>query len=101
MSDAERYTIDEVIYEGADSIIYRGRRTADDAPVALKILKRETLGPKELAQLRHEYEIVKDLAIEGVVKAYGVEPYGNSFALIMEDPGGPRGRRGRGPGRGG
>ena len=88
MTDVQRYTIAEVIYEGADSIIYRGRRTADDARVALKILKREYLSPKEIAQLRHEYTIIKDLAIENIVKAYGVEPHGNSFALVMEDPGG-------------
>ncbi len=40
---------------------------------------------EELARLRHEFTILKDLYIEGVVEAVGLESYGNGLALILRD----------------
>ena len=42
----------------------------------------------DLRRLRHEYEITRNLAIEGVARPLGLEPFRNGLALLLEDYGG-------------
>lgn len=76
------------IYEGANCLIYRGLREQDSAAVILKVLKSDYPDPSELLQYQHEYEILQNLDIEGVIKIYGIETYERSLVLIFEDFGG-------------
>ncbi len=80
------YRLEEVLYEGPHTIIYRARQ-ADEQPVVLKVLQAQpTL--EEMARLKQEYKIVANLKIEGVVKAYSLETFKNATALVLEDFGG-------------
>jgi predicted ATPase/class 3 adenylate cyclase/tRNA A-37 threonylcarbamoyl transferase component Bud32 len=82
------YTLSEQLYESARSIIYRGRRHTDHQAVILKLLKNEYPTPEELARFRREYELTRNLNLDGVIRVYGLEPYQNSLIMILEDFGG-------------
>ncbi|WP_431655281.1 trifunctional serine/threonine-protein kinase/ATP-binding protein/sensor histidine kinase [Pantanalinema rosaneae] len=77
----------EKIYEDAKTIVYRGVREQNGQPIVLKALRAEHPTPHEIARIRHEFEITKDLNLEGVVKIYEVVEY-KGLALVLEDFGG-------------
>ncbi|MEW5957757.1 MAG: ATP-binding sensor histidine kinase [Chloroflexota bacterium] len=82
------YHIIEVIHAEAKTIVYRGRRIRDEQPVILKLPKAEYPSLPEMARLRREYELIKDLALAGIISPYGLEEYDHGLALILEDFGG-------------
>ncbi|MBF0237519.1 MAG: AAA family ATPase [SAR324 cluster bacterium] len=81
------YQVKEILYDGLNSIIYRGFRDRDQAPVILKTLKKEFPSLHELARFKHEYEIIKD-KIKGTIQAYALEKQGNQLVIVLEDIGG-------------
>ncbi|RMH69519.1 MAG: GAF domain-containing protein [Gemmatimonadetes bacterium] len=85
MISIDGYTIDTLIYKGVNTVIYRGKRQVDDLPVIIKVLKADHPTPAELARLKHEHDIIKDLDLEGVVKPLALEKYKSRLALILED----------------
>ncbi len=82
------YLVTESIYIGSRTLVYRGIRLADSTPVAIKLLANEYPRFSELVQFRNQYTIAKNLDLPGVIKSYSLEPYRNSYALVMEDFGG-------------
>lgn len=88
MMPVPNHRITEKIHESANTIVYRGHDQKTLKPVVIKVLKSECPTVRELAKLRHEYSITKDLEIEGVVKAYSLEESNATLALILEDFGG-------------
>ncbi|XXX80375.1 AAA family ATPase [Sorangium sp. So ce134] len=88
MSLLSRYTLNEPIHEGRSSILYKGRRSADGVPIVAKVLKSEYPEPREIAKLRHEFAILKQLALPGVVLAHALEKHHHGVALVLEDTGG-------------
>ncbi len=82
------YSVDALIYESENSLVYRGRRIGDEQPVILKLLKEDYPTPAELTRYKQEYAIARDLNIEGAVKAYELLKYQNSLAMVLEDFGG-------------
>ncbi|AFZ19629.1 hybrid sensor histidine kinase/response regulator [Allocoleopsis franciscana] len=79
------YQIINQIYESANSIVYRGIREQDSNTVILKVLKQDYPTPQELTRYKQEYEITRNLNIDGVVKAYALEPYQRTLVIILED----------------
>ena len=47
--------------------------------------RQNVLPYEEITQLRHEYKILENLSIDGIIKVYNLEKYKNSIALIEED----------------
>jgi PAS domain S-box-containing protein len=82
------YCLIEPLYQGSRTIVYRGKRLADQQVVILKLLQHEYPTFNELLQFRNQYTIAKNLDIPGIIRPYSLEAYGNSYALIMEDFGG-------------
>lgn len=82
------YTIKEEIYRGRSSVILKGIRVLDNCPVIIKLLNREYPSIQEKSAFMREYDIVSRITGDGVIKAYAMKKYGNSFAIIMEDIGG-------------
>ena len=74
--------------EGVSTVIYRGYRKVDQQPVILKIIKAEYPHLRELARLRHEYELASSLTIGGVVRPLMLEQQGHRLVLVLEDFGG-------------
>jgi predicted ATPase/serine phosphatase RsbU (regulator of sigma subunit)/tRNA A-37 threonylcarbamoyl transferase component Bud32 len=79
------YNIIISIYESANSLVYRGIRQKDNQAVILKILKEDYPTPSELTRYKQEYEITRNLNLDGVVKAYALEPYQRTLVIILED----------------
>ena len=76
------------IYESETSLVYRGIINDTYQPVILKLLKEDYPAPGEIIRYRQEYEITHNLNIDGVIKAYDLQPYHNTMVMILEDFGG-------------
>lgn len=82
------YKIMEELHRGRKRIVYRGERLQDNMPVIIKTLMADFPSANDMAGLKREYEILRDLRIDGIAKAYGLEKHHNRPALILEDIGG-------------
>ena len=58
------------LYEDDNFLIYRGYPLADEQPVIFKMLKEPYPNPERQAALKREYEIIRHLNCDGVVKPY-------------------------------
>ena len=79
------YQIEEKLYESYNSFVFRAISTGTQLPVVIKILKGEYPNPVRIVRFKQEFEILKNLNCDGVIKAYSLENYNNSWAIIMED----------------
>jgi predicted ATPase/transcriptional regulator with GAF, ATPase, and Fis domain/tRNA A-37 threonylcarbamoyl transferase component Bud32 len=84
------FTVTEEVYHGRTRVVYRGRRDRDGVPVILKTFTDEVPAAVADASLRREYDLVKDLDVPGVARAYGLTPAGDRVVLVLEDVGGER-----------
>ncbi len=82
------YSISETLYRSGTTLVYRGVRTSDGAPVVCKLLSMEYPSAQDLSSFRREYEITAKLRGQGTVKVHALEEVGNSLAMVMEDFGG-------------
>jgi predicted ATPase/signal transduction histidine kinase/tRNA A-37 threonylcarbamoyl transferase component Bud32 len=82
------YAVEEQIYDGPGSHVYRARRLADGLPVVLKVLKPALPPPERLARFRLEYQTLSSLSHPGIVKACGLETDELRWVLVQEDIGG-------------
>lgn len=87
MLDLPDYAICEQIHENSRIKVYKGYTSHDRRPVIIKALKNEAANPIRISRLIHEYEITRNLNIEGIVKPMRLEQAGPIFALVMEDVG--------------
>jgi predicted ATPase/serine phosphatase RsbU (regulator of sigma subunit)/tRNA A-37 threonylcarbamoyl transferase component Bud32 len=85
MIEINGYEILTQIYESANSTVYRGIRQQDNQAVILKFLKEDYPTPSELVRYKQEYEITRNLNIDGVIKAYELKPYQMTLCIILED----------------
>ncbi|PQJ95796.1 serine/threonine protein kinase [Chromatium okenii] len=82
------YQTQSLLYESANSEIYRAIKAADGQKVILKVLKQNYPTPSEIARYKQEYELTSQLDLDGVIKTYGLEKHQNTFIIIVEDFGG-------------
>ena len=87
MLKIDGYEILTQIYDSTNSNVYRGIRQEDNQPVILKILKEDYPTPSELTRYKQEYEITRNLNLDGVIKAYELKPYQMTLCIILEDLG--------------
>ena len=80
--------VQTLLYESANSLVYRAIREADNQPLILKLLKESYPTPQELLRYRTEYRITRELKEAGVVQVYGLQKYQNSLVMFIEDFGG-------------
>jgi serine/threonine protein kinase len=79
------YQILSKIYESFNSEVYRAIRSSDERPVILKVLKQEYPTAQELTRYKQEYKTICSLKFDGAIAAYGLEPYGRTLVIILED----------------
>lgn len=82
------FTVITQIHESANSLVYRGLRQFDQQPIILKLLKEDYPTPSQLIHYRQEYETLRTLNLEGVVKVYDLQNYQNTLVMLLEDFGG-------------
>lgn len=88
MISISRYQLIEKLYESNNSLVYRGIQETSDLPVIIKILKGDYPIPERVSRFNREFEILKSLNLDGIIKAYTLESYNKSLAMVMEDFGG-------------
>ncbi|MBD1821515.1 AAA family ATPase [Cyanobacteria bacterium FACHB-DQ100] len=79
------YQLNEKIYESTKTVVYRGYRSRDQHPVAIKFLKGQYPTSRELAIFRKQFTLSERLNLPGVVRSYCIENYGTALALVLED----------------
>ncbi|BCL34855.1 hybrid sensor histidine kinase/response regulator [Nostoc sp. MS1] len=79
------YTPTELLYEGVNTCIYRANKQLEQISVIIKTLKTDYPNIEEIAQLIHQYKILQNLEIEGVIKPLALESYQNGLAVIFAD----------------
>lgn len=82
------YTILELLGETHHSSVYRARDAERDQSVIIKVIRIKNPSPSVIARLKHEYELAKSVAIDGIVKPVDLIYYDDTPALILEDFGG-------------
>ncbi|BAZ15685.1 multi-sensor signal transduction multi-kinase [Calothrix sp. NIES-4071] len=82
------YEITEVIDEGLNTIIYRGVSQLHKQNVILKVLAAEYPTLEQIARLKHEHILTKNLDLEGIVKVLGLENHHKRLILVLQDFGG-------------
>jgi PAS domain S-box-containing protein len=85
MSYIPGYQIENKIYESANTIIFRGQRIQDMFPVTVKVIKREYPTSNEILRFENEYNILRSLNFDGVIKAISLEEFNQRRAIIFED----------------
>jgi len=78
----------EKIHDSLITLVYRARRIRDRQPVIIKILKKAYPSSQDIYVFKHQYELMKDLDSEGIIKAYSLEKSNNYIAIVLEDFGG-------------
>src|SRR5436309_1652502 len=84
------FTVTEEVYRGRTRVVYRGRRDRDGVSVILKTFTDGVPASVAGASLRREYDLIKDLDVPGVARAYCLVAGGDAAALVLEDVGGER-----------
>jgi len=85
MKTIGNYSIKEKIKDTRHSMIYRANRIEDGEPVVIKLMRSHSPSSSDIARFKQEYEIIKDLDIEGIIKTYDLINYEDSIALVLED----------------
>lgn len=84
------YELGEKIHESERSLVYRGKRESDGAPIIIKVLQKDHPTPDETARFKREYEITRGLPDNLVVTPFAVTRFKSRLALLMNDFGGIR-----------
>lgn len=81
------YRIIEKIDEYNGFYLYKGFSEKDRCPVIIKVLERKGSTPLAVSCFISEYELCKDLEIDGIAKPISLFCNGDFFAVIINDKG--------------
>ncbi|MBW1767640.1 MAG: protein kinase, partial [Deltaproteobacteria bacterium] len=84
MADIPGFIIDEKIYEGTRSSIYRGTLTQDDRSVIIKTHSSEYPTANEIERLRREFEIGQQIDNNHIIQYISLESSDHGFVIIEE-----------------
>lgn len=88
MKKIENFTILEEVAETRKAIVYKGRRDEDGLNVILKVLNANSPSPSDIARFKQEYNMIKYLDIEGIVRPVDFIDSPEGYVIIEEDFGG-------------
>ncbi|UQA54737.1 AAA family ATPase [Polyangium aurulentum] len=77
-------TVGDAFHEGSNTLLYRGYRDDDHAPVVIKVPRGDLATPREIERLRHEHAILQSIDVPGVVEALALEPSEKGLSLVLE-----------------
>jgi predicted ATPase/transcriptional regulator with GAF, ATPase, and Fis domain len=87
MTESSEYVL-ELLREGADFTLYRGRQRGNPTPVLAVALAAELPLPQSLRRLEHEYALATELDAAWAAKPLALTRYGGRTVLILKDQGG-------------
>ncbi|WP_437967223.1 AAA family ATPase [Sorangium sp. So ce260] len=74
----------DTLHDGARSSVYLGRKKSTGKMCVIKVARKGVNGTRNVAILKRQYEITRDLDLDGVVRVYDLEVRLDYAALIME-----------------
>jgi PAS domain S-box-containing protein len=87
MTEPSGYLL-EVLREGADFTVYRGRQRGNPTPVLVVAPAAERPSPQSLRRLEHEYSLAAELDAAWAAKPLALTRHDGQTVLILKDPGG-------------
>jgi PAS domain S-box-containing protein len=78
----------ELLREGGDFTLYRGRQNGNPSPVLAVALAAEQPSPQALRRLEHEYSLAADLDPAWAAKPLALTRHEGRTILVLKDPGG-------------
>ncbi|MEA2542960.1 MAG: hypothetical protein QOH35_4326, partial [Acidobacteriaceae bacterium] len=78
----------ELLREGGDFTLYRGRQNGNPSPVLAVPLAAEQPSPQALRRLEHEYSLAADLDPAWAAKPLALTRHHGRTILVLKDPGG-------------
>lgn len=85
MQDFPGYLLQEKIYVGAKTVVYRALRKIDKESIILKTVQADYPSISEISQLRYEYQVSQSIDIPGIVKTYSLEINKSNIGIVKED----------------
>lgn len=85
MNPIGSYQLLETLHQTRHSVVYRGRREGDAHTVIIKYMRAKYPSSYEMFRFQQEYEIIRSLDIEGVIRTYEIINYDAGIALVLED----------------
>jgi predicted ATPase/class 3 adenylate cyclase/putative methionine-R-sulfoxide reductase with GAF domain len=82
------FQVETEIFQHARSIIYRGRRPEDGAPVVIKVLAHAYPRPSQIAWFRREHDLLQRFDAPEIVRPLAVGFDQLRWGLVLEDAGG-------------
>ena len=80
-----KYTVDRLLGQGGFAWVFAGRRTVDNAPVALKVLKPRYAGDKQFeSRFRNESEVASELTHPNIVRILEVGQDADNTYFAMD-----------------
>lgn len=76
------------IHNSNNSQVYRASRIKDGESVIIKFLNQDYPTSAQIRCYKQEYHLTHQLNIAGVIKAYSLERWQRSYAIVFEDFGG-------------
>ena len=80
--------LEELASGDSSTLFYRASRRTDDTPVILKMLRNAYATPLERASFQWEYDLLRNLDVPGIVRAYDLTSYEGRPVVVLADPGG-------------
>ncbi|MDB9786498.1 AAA family ATPase [Bacteriovoracaceae bacterium] len=81
----DNFEFSEEIFVSDHTIVYRGRQVNTLKNVIIKTINAEYPSNRQLANIRHEYEILKKLKNECSIEVLELIDFDNKIALIIDD----------------
>lgn len=78
------YKFVKELYKNKETIVFKAVCNSDEKFVILKTSTKNNSDQHFIAKLKHEYEITKDIGIDGVIKSYNLERCDNRTVLVIE-----------------
>ena len=76
------YIVHKKILENDMIEVYKGTTIGSKMPVLIKILKEEASNPANIYRLVHEWEITRNIELEGILKPIKLEKF-MDFLLVI------------------
>jgi predicted ATPase/class 3 adenylate cyclase len=81
----DNYSLQELVYENAHTLIYRGKRDSDGLPIIAKLIRTQYPTQDELQKLEQEFRLLQELSHPGIVRYIDLVAFQSSKAIIMEE----------------
>lgn len=85
MKKFANYFLEDELYRSRQAVIWRGRVLGSEKKVIVKLPTDEYPNQADFSRIKREFELLKKLTIEGVVRPIEFVTYGHSCAMIMEE----------------